>query len=163
MARNFAQIAFLIYAILMTRTAHRAILLLLSKKIGRRAVARRTNGLYHAASLDQVKKYVPQGLWLLNAVTLSLLAASSVYHLLLGWVDGIAVFGKILNSMALLSAAFLATAGSLLNGVLRYGEMLYLYQKNDDPESMQAFSSSLLDAVLYLILPVLMIVCNFTL
>ena len=162
MSRNFAQIAFLIYSLLLTRTAHRAICLLLSKKIGKRAVKRRRSGLYHAATLDRLKEHLPPGLWYLNAVTVGLLTLCAAFHLIFGWFDALALLGKILNSLMLLSAGFLAAVGSLLSGALRYGEMVYFYKKNEDPDSMQPFSSSLLDGVMYVVLPVLMIVCNFT-
>ncbi len=162
MSRNFAQIAFLIYAVLLTRTAHRAFVLLLSKKMGKRAVLRRRAGLYHAASFDRLKEHLPAGLWYANAVTVGLLAVCTAFHLVFGWFDALALVGRLLNSLMLLSAGFLATVGSVLAGVLRYGEMFYLYKKNEDPDSMQPFSSSLLDAVMYVVLPILMIVCNFT-
>lgn len=162
MERNFAQIAFWIYALLLVRTAHRALCLLLSKKIGKRALLRNTRGLYHAATFDQVKPKLPPALWYTNIVAVSLLFAGAVFHLVLGWFDVLAVVGKILNSLMLLAAAFLAVAGSLLANVLRYGEMFFLYKKNEDQDSIQAFSSSVLDAVLYVVLPLLMIVCNFT-
>lgn len=162
MSRNFAQIAFLIYAVLLTRTAHRAFVLLLSKKIGKRAVLRRTSGLYHGASFDRVKELLPPGLWYTNAVTVGLLAVSAAFHLIFGWFDALATLGRVLNALMLFSAALLATVGSVLSGVLRYGEMFYLYKKNEDPNSMQPFSSSILDGVMYIVLPILMILCNFT-
>lgn len=162
MARNFAQIAFLIYAVLLTRTAHGAFALLLSKKMGKRAVKRRRSGLYHAVTFDRLKEHLPVGLWYLNTVTVGLLAVCAVFHPVFGWFDALAVLGKILNSMMLLSVGLLATAGALLSGVLRYGEMFYLYKKNEDPNSMQPFSSSVLDGLMYIVLPVLMIICNFT-
>ncbi len=162
MERNFAQIAFLIYAVLLTRTAHRALSLLLSKKIGKRGVQRRLAGLYHAATLDRVKEFTPPALWYINAVTVGLLAVAAAFHLIFGWFDALATLGKILNSLMLLAAAFFATLASLLSNVLRYGEMFFLYKKNEDETSLQAFSSSALDAVMYIVLPILMIVCNFT-
>lgn len=162
MSRNFAQIAFLIYAVLLTRTAHRAFLFLLSKKLGKRALLRRRAGLYHAATFDRFKDFLPAGLWYTNAVTVGLLAVCAVFHLIFGWFDALAVLGRILNSLMLLSAGLLATVGSVLSGALRYGEMFYLYKKNEDPNSMQPFSSSVLDGLMYIVLPVLMIICNFT-
>lgn len=162
MERNFAQIAFWIYALLLTRTAHRAFTLLLSKKIGKRTLFHYTRGIYHAATFDQVKGKLPLGLWYTNAVTVALLAVCAFFHLTLGWFDVFAIPAKLLNSLLLLAAALLGSAGALLSNVLRYGEMFFLYRKNEDQDSIQAFSSSLLDALLFVVLPILMIVCNFT-
>jgi len=161
MERNFAQIVFLLYGIILLYTSRKGIELIVKRKMGEAAYRRKTQGAINSLCYLLLKRDIAPVLFHWNLITVILLSLCAVGHMTLGWFSPFATVMKLLNSLSLLFAAVQAFALSLARNVIRYGEMFLLYRVEEDEATGKKLVSSVLDAILMLLLPLLMILCNF--
>ena len=161
MARNFAQIVFLIYALGILLVTRKHIESILIRKMGEGALRRRVRGGANRFLFLTVREKMPPALYWLNLINYAAIALFAVIHLVLGWFSFMDLFLKITNSLILLScgieAYFLALAGNLM----QFGELFFLYRVDSDDSHDRAFASSVIDALVYAVIPVLLVICNF--
>ena len=50
---------------------------------------------------------------------------------------------------------------TLRGNLAQFGEAFFLYRPDTDPNHDRAFASSLVDALVYALIPVLLVFCNF--
>ena len=163
MARNFAQIFFLIYGLVLLLISSGRIRMILKRKIGARALRARVKGGVNAYLFLSVKEHLTPALFWLNATCYALVAILAVCHLIIGWFSFAALFLKILNSVMLFLVGLEAYLLSILANMMQFGEPFFLYRPDEDPNTNRAFASSLLDGVVYGVLPLAWIISNFTL
>ncbi len=161
MARNFAQLVFWIYGLFLVATSRRVIASVLKRKITPRAFRQGQRGKVNSFLYLRHRGVMPPFLFWMNAVSVGLLAASLLLHLLIGWFSFAGLFMKIFNSLVLLTTSLQAATLSVADNLLRFHEPFFIYRVDEDPATSRAFASSIWDGVLYLLLPFLMILCNF--
>lgn len=159
MARNLAQLVFLAYAVWLIYRSNRVLQALLLRRMRRETLAKNTRGIANRFGFLRLKKALPPLLYTINLVAVSLFALDLVLQLLLGWFGFMTWPTKILNSLAILACGVLATCTGLIDSQLRFGKVFIWYHW--DPDGERIFSSGVLDAVLFALAPVVIVVCNF--
>ena len=163
MARNFAQIAFLIYAFVLLALTRKYSVQLLERKMGKAAFHRRVRGGSNAFLFLTVKDAMAKGLFYFNLINYSALGALFLLHLLLGWFSPIAIFFRIFNALIVLSCALEAFLLTLVGNQMQFGKMFFLYLPDPDPAHDRSFASSVIDLICYVAIPLALAICNFTL
>ena len=161
MATNFAHIAFLVYALVLMVMSRNRIVYRLERRFGREIPPRHRAGANGFLFLS-LKRYLPSPLFWINAVNFWFLLGMAGLHLLLGWFSFFALFFRIFNSLLMLSAGFEAFLICLGDNQLRFGRAFLLYQPDPDPDSRRVFASSVLDVFLTVVIPIAMVISNFT-
>lgn len=170
MARNFAQILFLLYALFLLSRGTKGMRFFLALKGKKRALrALRGKNLFERVTFRSLKYAFPPVLYHLNFAACLLFALAFFLQILLGWADFMAIPTKILTSLILVLAGANAMIFSAVQNTVFYGAPFVLYRENDragEPEPGQkpvndrAFSSSLFDAFLFVALPLVFLFCN---
>lgn len=163
MARNFAQIVFYIFALVIVLVSRKQIVNILLRKLGRRKYSRLVRGGANRYLFLTVKNHLAPGLYYLNLTNYALLALVGVFHLLIGWFSFAAVLMKILNSLLLISAGLQAYLLAIAGNMMQFGHAFFLYRPDSDSSHLRPFASSALDAFVYVVVPLGLIVCNITL
>ncbi|MBR7164931.1 MAG: hypothetical protein IKD18_01500 [Clostridia bacterium] len=163
MARNFAQIFFLVYGFVLLLISSGRIRMILKRKLGAKALRRRVRGGANAYLFLTVKSHLNPILYWLNLSAYCLVAFLALCHLTVGWFAFFALPLRILNAIALLLCGAEAYLLSVLANMMQFGEPFFLYRPDEDPTTNRAFASSVLDAVVYGVLPLVWVICNFTL
>lgn len=159
MARNLAQIVILLYGLWLISVSHRTLLLLAGKKLSAEEMRFLQRGFGNRWLLVSAKGKIPAFLFWNNVVSLLLLVFCALLQLLLGWFAFFALPMKILNSVTIFSIGLEASVLSPVGNALRYGKPFYFYKSL--PNNARLFVSTFADAILYCLLPVLMVFCNF--
>ena len=162
MSRNFAQIAFLIYAFVLLVITRKHTLQLLERKMGKKALRSRVRGGANAFLFLTVKDKMAPGLYYLNLVNYCALAGLMILHLLLGWFSLFAIYFRILNALTVVSCALQAYLLTLAGNVMQFGKAFFLYQPDTDPSHDRSFASSVIDFICYGGIPLALSICNFT-
>lgn len=162
MARNFAQIVFLIYGIVLVSLSRKWILSFLERRGDKRKLRRilARSGVEGLIFLP-VKRHLSPGMFYLHAAASVLVAALAVLHLVLGWFSFMDVPLKILNSLMLLFCGLDAFLMRLVDNVRTFGQPFFWYRQDKDPQTRRAFASSVLDVIVYVAAPIFLIFCNF--
>ena len=161
MARNLAQLVFLVYALLLIFAARGVVGKILRRKIGNRAYRRGQRGFVNAALYLRLQDSVPPVLFWLNVMSVTTFALCLLLHLTLGWFSFAALGMKIFNAATLLIAAFSAWTLSVAETVRCFGKPFVLYRADPDPNTLRPFVSSLVEGVLYGAIPFCLAFCNF--
>lgn len=161
MARNLIQLVFLAYAALLIYASHKGIRLIMTRKIGANNYARKTSGLYAAATLLPLKGDLAPGLFYWNLCTVAGGAACAVLQLVFGWFGFFRWPASVLNSLVLLASAVQGFLLALISHSIRFGQMFFWYRADAGKDTRRPFASSVLDVVLYGVIPFCMILCNF--
>ena len=159
MARNLAQIVILLYGLWLLFVSHRTLLLLAGKKLTAPEMRFLQKGAGNRWLLVSAKGKIPAFLFWNNVVSLLLLALCAVLQILLGWFGFFALPMKILKSLTIFSIGLEASVLSPVGNALRYGKPFLLYKSL--PNETRVFASTLADVIVYCLLPVLMVFCNF--
>ncbi len=163
MSRNFAQIVFYLFALVIVLVSRKQIVNILVRKIGRRQFALRVRGGANRYLFVTAKDALAPGLYYLNLTNYALLALVGVLHLLIGWFSFAALLMKVLSSLLLLTAGLQAYLLAIVGNMIQFGQPFFLYRPDSDTNHLRPFASSVLDAFVYLVVPIGLIVCNFTL
>ena len=159
-ARNLAHIVILLYAFWLLSVSHNVLMQLLRPKLSRRDLHILNRGLGNRYLLLSAKERLSPVLFWWNAAAILLFCLTAFLTALLGWFNFIDAFMRVLNSLMILVIAMETFALSLVANQLRFGQMFVLYRPL--PEENRLFASSILDAVLYAVLPLFVIICNAT-
>lgn len=163
MARNFAHILFLAYCLILLWSSRQVIWRILSRKMSRKAFLQRQQEPLDRFLYRKLQKAMPPLFFYLNAAATTLVALSGALALLIGWFSFAAIPMKILVFLAVLASCLLAVLCAIVKTMMRFGEPLILYRTVDDPDAKLPFASSVLDGLLFVLVPVVMMVSNFTL
>ncbi len=163
MARNFAQIVFLVYGLVILLISHKHLVSFLRRKLGKRGLEKASLRGANAYLLITLKEQMPPALFWLNVMNFSALFVLGVLQLVIGWFAFADLALKILGALVILSIGAQAYFLSVLGNLMAFGEAFFWYRPDPDPKTQRAFASSVLDAVVYAILPILMAISNFLL
>lgn len=161
MARNLAQIVFLVYSFIILLITRKHLIATVCAKMGKRAFYKKVRGGANRYLLLSVKNWVPTNLFPLNFFNYAGLFILLVLQLLIGWFSFAALFFKILNSLIILGCAAEAYLLTLRGNIAQFGKAFFLYRADTDPRHDRAFASSLVDALVYALIPILLVLCNF--
>ena len=159
-ARNLAHIVILLYALWLLSVSHHVLMRLLRPKLSRKDLHYLNRGLGNRYLLLSAKNHLSPVLFWWNAAAILLFCFTAVLTVLLGWFGFIDSFMRVVNSVMILAVATETAALSLVSNQLRFGETFVLYRPI--PDEARLFASSILDAVLYVAIPVFVVVCNAT-
>ncbi|MBR7166075.1 MAG: hypothetical protein IKD18_07335 [Clostridia bacterium] len=161
MARNLAQIVFLVYSFIILMITRKHLVATLCAKMGKSAFHKKVRGGANRYLLLSVKKFVSPKLFALNLFNYTGIFILLVLQFLLGWFSFAALFFKILNSLVILGSATEAYLLTLRGNIAQFGKAFFLYRPDNDPRHDRAFASSLVDGLVYALIPVLLVFCNF--
>lgn len=161
MATNFAQIAFLVYALVLMVMCRNRIVYRLERRFGQSLPQRHRVGANGFLFLS-LKRCLPAPLFWVNAVNFWFLLGLSALHLLLGWFAFFSLFFRIFNSLLLILVGLETLLLCLGDNQLRFGRAFFLYLPDPDPNTHRVFASSVLDVFLAVVIPIAMAICNFT-
>lgn len=161
MARNFAQIVFLLIALAYFYVSRQMIFRLLAARVPAEVLAQRRHksGIVNRYLFLTLKDYFDPFLFRINFIAIAIFSVCALLQLLIGWFSFAALFMKILNSLMIFLAALEVSVLSLIDNRMKFGAPFILYRPL--PGSARVFASTIADAVLYVIVPILMILCNF--
>ena len=163
MARNFAHVFFLLYCLLMIRTYRRMLEVVLSRKCSPKELASKQKGAINRYFYLKLRPLLPPMLFYLNAVGVALFAFSAVNAVLIGWFSFAAVWMKIWVFLTVLCVMLTTSLLSVLKNIVRFRQPFFLYLPDPSPKTRLPFQSSLVDLGLYTLVPLTMLIGNFTL
>ena len=161
MARNFAQIVFLVYALCILFSARRHIFTFLIRKMGKKRFSLRMRQKPNRFLFLSVKDALGPLLFLPNLSLYGALFLLGTLHLLVGWFSFAATALCILDALFLVSVGIFTFFLSSLGNQMKYKAFFILYEPDNDPRTNRAFSSSVTDAVWYLAIPFAMAIGGF--
>jgi hypothetical protein len=109
-----------------------------------------------------LKPYLSPAVFYLHVSAFALVVLLVALHLFIGWFDFAGTLMKVMNSVMILVVAGEAYLVTLVDNTARFGEPFFLYREDSNSDTRRAFASSIVDGVFYALLPVLMVISNFT-
>ncbi len=159
MARNLAQLVFLVYCIWLLFRSGGVLRSLLLIRMKESTLEKNTRGLVNKFTFRRLKKALPPFLYRLNYTAVCAFAVDLVFQLLLGWFGFAALPAKILNSLAVILCGAEAWLTAMMDSLLRHEKLFVLYRW--DPDGDNIFSSGILDLLLFCACPIAIVVSNF--
>ena len=158
MARNLAHIVILLYAVWLIHSSNRVLLLMLRPRLSEKAFGFLRRGSLNRYLLLSAKNETPPLFFRWNLIALSLFGVHVVLTVLLGWFSFLDVFMRILNSVTILCLGGEAFLLSMVQNQMSFGQPCVLYRPL--PNETRLFASTVVDAALYVVVPVFVMICN---
>ncbi len=160
MGRNFAALFFLAYAFFLTLLSRKRLL----AKPRRRyplQVRRALSGAVNFFFLKKLKKVILPSAYRLHYFNTAFLFSLVGVRLIFGWFAVFAVPLVIADTLAILLSALEISLLVMRENLRLFGRPLVLYAADPDPQSRRAFVSSAVDAIFYVLIPLVMILCTY--
>ena len=158
MARNFAQIAFLLYGLILLSVSRQVIKRLLLTRLGEKELAKHRRGVVNTACYLTLKEKLPPFIFYLNLCTVLTFTLCALLQLTVGWFQVLSPVMKIFNSAALFLTALEGGLLSVANLMMKFKKPFILYRPT--PESALPFASTIADAFFYAAIPISVIFYN---
>jgi len=165
MARNVAQIVFLLYGFFLLRQIRKGIRRLLLRNVREEDYYRNRKSFWRALLFLPFQADLPPLLFYLHSAATFLIPLTLFFSLVLGWFSFLELPLKIAVALSLITGA---AAASLVNGINNRKEkgrgfIWFRPTSSEDSDEKWPFISSVLDLSVTALLPLVMALSNFTL
>ena len=164
MARNLAQIVFLLYGFLLLRQTRKGIRRFLLRTHRQEEYYRNRNSFWRGLLFLPFQKSLPPSVFYSHSLATLLIPFSLAVSLLLGWFSFMALPSKLFTALSLILGGFSASLTVGINSQKERGRIFIFYQPASEKSDRGfPFVSTALDFSLTALLPLVMAISNFTL